>query len=206
MSGKQFDLPLHKYFFNMKYLTIAALIFFAACGGENQKADETKKVEPLLQSKNSPDFNDKFSNLLTSYYRLKDAFVSSNDTMAASQAKILIESAERLNLMEVKADSSIVGMANQYIGSISSEAKALVAESNLEAKRKSFQMISDNMYDLVRTVHFDKEVVYHQFCPMAFNDAGAYWLSQSADIKNPYFGKKMLTCGEVKDSIDFRGK
>lgn len=206
MFGKQFDLLLPKYFFNMKYLTIAALVFVAACGGENQKADETKKVEPLLQSKNSPDFNDKFTNLLTSYYRLKDAFVSSNDTMAASHAKTLIASAERLNLEEVKADSSIVDMANQYISSISAEAKALVAEPNLEAKRKSFQMISDNMYDLVRTVHFDKEVVYHQFCPMAFNDAGAYWLSQSTDIKNPYFGKKMLTCGEVKDSIDFRGK
>ncbi|CAA9468621.1 MAG: Probable Co/Zn/Cd efflux system membrane fusion protein [uncultured Segetibacter sp.] len=137
---------------------------------------------------------------------MKDAFVASNDTMAATRAKALIASADHLNLKEVKADSSIVEMANQYIGSISSEAKALVAEPNLEAKRKAFQMISDNMYDLVRTVHFDKEIVYHQYCPMAFNDAGAYWLSQSSDIKNPYFGKKMLTCGEVKDSIDFRGK
>ena len=54
------------------------------------------------------------------------------------------------------------------------------------------------MYDLIRTVRYDQEVVYHQFCPMAFNDAGAYWLSGTADIKNPYFGKKMLTCGEVK--------
>ncbi len=191
----------------MKYLAIAALIFFAACNaGEDNKAAETKKVKPLAQSKNSSDFNNKFTNLLISYYRLKDAFVLSNDTMATSQAKSLIASVEGLNLKEVKADSSIVEMANQYIGSISSEAKALVAEPKLEAKRKSFQMISDNMYDLVRTVHFDKEVVYHQFCPMAFNDAGAYWLSQSSDIKNPYFGKKMLTCGEVKDSIDFRGK
>ncbi len=41
---------------------------------------------------------------------------------------------------------------------------------------------------------------------MAFNDAGAYWLSKTSDIKNPYYGKKMLTCGEVKDSIDFRGQ
>lgn len=190
----------------MKYLAVAAMVFFAACGGENEKADEPKKVEPLLQSKNSSEFNDKFTNLLTSYYQLKDAFVLSNDTMAISQAKTLIASAKDLNLMEVKADSSIVDMANQYISSISSEAKALVAEPKLEGKRKSFQMISDNMYDLVRTVHFDKEIVYHQFCPMAFNDAGAYWLSKSDDIKNPYFGKKMLTCGEVKDSIDFRGK
>ncbi|WP_026260067.1 DUF3347 domain-containing protein [Segetibacter koreensis] len=190
----------------MKYLAIALLIFFAACGGEDKKAEETKKSEPLAQSENSTSFNNKFTALLNNYYRLKDAFVASNDTMAASQAKALMTSADSLNLQEVKADSSIIEMAKQYLGSISSEAKALVAEPNLEAKRKSFQMISDNMYDLVRTVHFDKDVVYHQFCPMAFNDAGAYWLSQTTDIKNPYFGKKMLTCGEVKDSIDFRKK
>lgn len=191
----------------MKYLAIAAFTFLAACdGGADKKTDETKKVEPLTQSKNSSDFNDKFDSLLASYYRLKDAFVASNDAMAASHAKSLIASANNLNLKEAKADNSIIEMAKQYVGSISSEAKALVAAPNLEAKRKSFQMISDNMYDLVRTVHFDKEVVYHQFCPMAFNDAGAYWLSNSTDIKNPYFGKKMLTCGEVKDSIDFRGK
>lgn len=190
----------------MRYLAIAALVFFTACDGGDKKTDETKKVEPLIQSKNSSDFNDKFTSLLTSYYRLKDAFVASNDALAASHAKSLIASADNLNLKEAKADSSIIEMAKQYVGSISTEAKALVAAPNLEAKRKSFQMISDNMFDLVRTVHFDKEVVYHQFCPMAFNDAGAYWLSNSADIKNPYFGKKMLTCGEVKDSIDFRGK
>jgi len=191
----------------MKYLGVAAMAFLVSCGGNaDKKAEEIKKAEPLAQSKNSSDFNDKFTNLLNRYYSLKDAFTISNDTMAATHAKALVASADSLNLKEVKADSSIIEMANQYVGSISAEAKALAAEPDLEAKRKSFQMISDNMYDLVRTVRFDKETVYHQFCPMAFNDAGAYWLSRSADIKNPYFGKKMLTCGEVKDSIDFRGK
>lgn len=190
----------------MKYLAIAALALLAACGGTNKKAAEIKKDEPLAASKNSSDFNNKFTSLLNSYYGLKDALAASNDTLAASQAKSLTASAGNLNLKEAKADSSIIEMADQYIGSITAEAQALVAEPTLEAKRKSFQMISDNMYDLVRTVHFDREIVYHQFCPMAFNDAGAFWLSSSADIKNPYFGKKMLTCGEVKDSIDFRGK
>ena len=190
----------------MKYLPVALVVFLASCGGADKKVEETAKDEPLAQSQNSAGFNDEFTSLLNSYYSLKDAFVASNDTMAASHAKILAASADSLNLLEVKADSSILEMAKQYAGSISAEAKALVAEPNIEAKRKSFQMISDNMYDLVRTVHFDKATVYHQFCPMAFNDAGAYWLSQSSDIKNPYFGKKMLTCGEVKDSIDFKGK
>jgi uncharacterized protein YdbL (DUF1318 family) len=193
-----------------KYIAIAALTFVTACGGgsgaNTGKVEETKKDEPLAQSKNSSDFNSKFTNFLNNYYHLKDAFVSSSNEMAATSASLLSKSADSLDLSSVKADNSIVDMAKGYVQTVSSEAKALAQEKDIEAKRKSFQMISDAMYDLVRTVRFDREVVYHQFCPMAFNDAGAYWLSGSADVKNPYFGKKMLTCGEVKDSIDFRGK
>jgi uncharacterized protein YdbL (DUF1318 family) len=191
-----------------KYMAIAALAILTSCGGssENTPAKETKKDEPLALTKNSSDFNLKFTDLLNNYYHLKDAFVLSNSEMAASSANLLVASATAFKVEEVKADSSIVEMAKGYLHTVSSEAKALSQEKDIEAKRKSFQMISDAMYDLVRTVRFDKDVVYHQFCPMAFNDAGAYWLSATADVKNPYFGKKMLTCGEVKDSIDFRGK
>jgi Cu(I)/Ag(I) efflux system membrane fusion protein len=57
------------------------------------------------------------------------------------------------------------------------------------------------MYMLVKEAKLANAGVYHQYCPMAFNDKGAYWLSNEAEIKNPYFGKKMLECGEVKDSL-----
>jgi hypothetical protein len=190
-----------------KYLATVALVMLVSCAGpDNKPVDTAKKDEPLIQSKNSSAFNDRFTSFLDDYYHLKDAFVLSNDTMATRSANVLALSSDSLNLQEVKADSSIIQMAEGYVQTVSSEAKALAGEKDLEAKRKSFQMISDAMYDLVRTIRFDKEVVYHQFCPMAFNDAGAYWLSANAEIKNPYFGKKMLECGEVKDSIDFRGK
>ncbi|MDQ6815388.1 MAG: DUF3347 domain-containing protein [Bacteroidota bacterium] len=192
-----------------KFIAISALAILTACGGsggDKTAGDEKLKDEPLAQSKNSSDFNSKFTNFLNSYYHLKDAFVLSNNDMANASANLLVTTADSVNLKEVKADTSILQMAKGYLETISSEAKALSQEKDLEAKRKSFQLISDAMYDLVRTIRFDRGVVYHQFCPMAFNDAGAYWLSATADIKNPYFGKKMLTCGEVKDSIDFRGK
>lgn len=192
-----------------KYIAISALALLAACGGgseTNTAATEAKKDEPLAQSQNSSDFNDKFTNFLNNYYKLKDAFVSSDNELAAGTASTLMKSADSLDVASIKADSSIVGMAKGYVQTVSSEAKALTQEKDIEAKRKSFQMISDAMYDLVRTVRFDKGIVYHHFCPMAFNDAGAYWLSSSSDVKNPYFGKKMLSCGEVKDSIDFTKK
>lgn len=191
-----------------KYIAITALSILTACGGSSdaRPEEEVKKDAPLSQSKNSADFNEKFTHFLGNYYHLKDAFVLSNDTMAVTAAKLLSVSSDSLSLKEFKADSSILQMADGYVQTVSSEAKALAQEKDIEAKRKSFQIISDAMYDLVRTVRYDRQTVYHQFCPMAFNDQGGYWLSETSDIKNPYFGKKMLTCGEVKDSIDFRGK
>jgi hypothetical protein len=189
-----------------RFLAITAIVALASCAGSDKPAEDAPKEQPLSQSKNSATFNNAFASLLTNYYHLKDAMVLSNDSMAVKSANLLGASADSLKLSELKADSSIIQMAEGYVQSISAEAKALVGEPKLEEKRKSFQMISDNMYDLVRSVRYDKEIVYHEFCPMAFNDAGAYWLSNTADIKNPYFGKKMLSCGEVKDSLDFRGK
>ena len=184
---------------------MAALV--SCNGNEDKKAEEVEKKDtPLTQSKNSNAFNIQFEHFLTVYFHLKDRLVLTNDTLAITSAKELKAAADSLQLTDLKADQSIVEMAKGYVESISAEANALSAEKNIEEMRKSFQVISDNMYDLVRTVRYDQQVLYHQFCPMAFNDQGAYWLSATSDVKNPYFGKKMLTCGEVKDSIDFRGK
>ena len=194
-------------FFNMKnYLFIAAFTVLTACGSTDKPAEEAKKDEPLEQTSNSTAFNQSFSRFLNSYYSLKDALVANDSTLASTAANTLANAADSLSLNELKADSSIILTAKDYVSSISSDAKVLASEANLKAKRKSFQTISDNIYTLLQTVRYDQEVVYHQFCPMAFDDAGAAWLSKTSDIKNPYFGKKMLTCGEVKDSIDFRGK
>jgi Cu(I)/Ag(I) efflux system membrane fusion protein len=189
-----------------RLIVLAAVAMITACGIEDKKVEEQKAAEPLSQSINSNAFNQSFGQVMDSYYHLKDALVLSNDTLAKTSANRIIALSDSVNLEELKADSSIVLMAQGYLDNISAEAKGLVGEKDIEGKRKSFQMISDNMYDLVRTVRYDRETIYHQFCPMAFNDAGAYWLSRTSDIKNPYFGRKMLTCGEVKDSLDFRSK
>ncbi|MFM9735850.1 hypothetical protein, partial [Streptomyces niveiscabiei] len=84
-----------------------------------------------------------------------------------------------------------------YKMGIAAELKGLLGEKDREEKRKAFQMASEQLYDFIRTVQYDREVVYHEYCPMAFNDQGATWLSNSSDIKNPYLPKKMLHCGEV---------
>lgn len=191
-----------------KYFAILFVAFLASCNGNEDKVaiESTKKDEPLSQSKNSKAFNEEFDHFLNIYFHLKDRLVLTNDTLAIAASKELKAAADSLKLSDLKADQSILEMAKGYVESISAEAAALSNQKDIEEMRKSFQVISDNLYDLVRTVRYDQQVLYHQYCPMAFNDQGAYWLSSTTDIKNPYFGKKMLTCGDVKDSIDFRVK
>ena len=47
----------------------------------------------------------------------------------------------------------------------------------------------------------DNEKAYYQYCPMANRDQGAYWFSETEEIRNPYFGEDMLGCGENRETI-----
>lgn len=190
-----------------KYVLYAAVLVLAACGSSDEEAKtEPQPQGPLAKSANPEAFNRSFETMLNSYYALKDNFIAEKLADIDASAKTLQHSVDSLQLNALKADTMIIATAQTYTQGISSELVGLAGEKDLEEKRKSFQMVSDQLYDLIRTVRYDRSVIYHQFCPMAFNDQGANWLSNSAVVRNPYIPKKMLACGEVKDSIDFRVK
>jgi len=143
--------------------------------------------------------------LLTGYYSLKDALVASDTVKANAASRELIVYADSLKISEIQGDSTgmIKETAKTFTSTISGSADALAKEATIEAKRKEFEMISDALWSLTRTVRYDGEKIYYQFCPMAFDNKGAYWLSNQATIRNPYFGDEMLECGKVEDSLDY---
>ena len=57
------------------------------------------------------------------------------------------------------------------------------------------------MFAMLKKADLKNAGVYREYCPMAFDEKGAYWLSNDPEIKNPYFGNKMLDCGDVEDSL-----
>jgi Cu(I)/Ag(I) efflux system membrane fusion protein len=71
----------------------------------------------------------------------------------------------------------------------------------IEEVRKAFQQVSEGMIALSKAFGPLGQTQYVQFCPMADNNKGANWLSKEEEIRNPYFGDAMLTCGEVKSTI-----
>jgi Protein of unknown function (DUF3347) len=182
------------------------IILLAACGsGDDKKADVVAEVpQQPINSKNPPVFNESFRKMINAYYDVKDALITADTVKANTAANLLAQSSDSLALgMLIDSTGVIKETASTFTGTIAGAAKGLAGETDIEKKRKEFQMISDAMYDLVRTVRYDEQTLYHHYCPMAFDNTGAYWLSKSNEVVNPYFGKKMLHCGELRDSLQF---
>lgn len=190
-------------------LAIAALgigayfLFF-----NKEKVDSGPNDQPLAIGENTGTFNQSFDNLLTAYFSVKDALVASDTSQANKAADALIVAADSLKTDEIQGDSTggIKATAKDFAGTISGWGKGLKGENGIEAKRKEFEMISDALWSLTRTVKYAGLKVYYQYCPMAFDNKGAYWMSKERQIKNPYFGDKMPECGSIEDSLDYSHK
>jgi Cu(I)/Ag(I) efflux system membrane fusion protein len=206
-------LTLQKFFYQMRKVLIAFLIFVV--GGlalyffwKKDRAPARDKPKPLPIAENTGSFNQSFGKLLTAYYELKDALVDGDSAKASAKATLLAKAADSLKTSEIKGDSTgvIKETANNYVQTITASCKAIPLESGLEEKRKDFGTIAESMFNLVRTVKYSGQKVYWEYCPMAFNKKGAYWMSNDTVIKNPYMGKDMVDCGSVEDSLDYSKK
>jgi Cu(I)/Ag(I) efflux system membrane fusion protein len=95
---------------------------------------------------------------------------------------------------------------HRLMGDVASQA-AGVSGGSLEEIRAALPKISAAVEQYLRTFGHNRETpLYRLFCPMAFNNKGAFWLSPGPEILNPYFGTSMLRCGEVKGRIGPDGK
>lgn len=189
-----------------KYAGWLLCVVMAACNSHDQPAtDQQKKAISLGKTANSDLFNQSFEEILSHYYQLKNSFTNEvAETLINLKARQLQQSVDSFPLASFKADSMLVFTAQSYLTGISNELKGLVGEQGLKEKRKEFQMVGDQLYDLIRTVRYDRAIIYHFYCQSAFNEQGAYWLNDTKEITNPYGAGKKGACGEIRDSIFFQ--
>lgn len=82
-----------------------------------------------------------------------------------------------------------------------SHAKHLASTDKLDDQRQAFSDITNSFIPLAKSGAIGENEFYIQHCPMALNSKGADWISEEEKIRNPYFGDKMLSCGETKESV-----
>lgn len=190
----------------MKYLgmVLAAVIFFAACkNSDDKKTDEATPVA-MEKAPYSEAFNAAFSNLLNSYFTLKEAFVEGDTSKVNAVGLELKKVMDSIQLTELqKRDSLAFESINGRPGDVSAEITGMLGESTIQKKRESFEMISNALYDIIRAVRPTNQTIYYLFCQSAFDSKGAYWLSNTDAAQNPYADKKEAPCGEVKETLKY---
>jgi len=198
-------------------LSATAFAFLANCSGKkngDQAENHEKHVahdstqhasgstsEQMSESQFQVDasFQNQLASVFTSYIELKDAFVLSDLNKVKEEAKSTDEALAKVDMKLLSGAAHNDWM--NYLSIIQGSLKEIQSSSDIEAQRKSFSSLSDNLYKSVKAFGLGGKEAFYDFCPMAFNNEGAYWLSDQEQIKNPYFGDKMLTCGSVKEKL-----
>lgn len=135
-------------------------------------------------------------NIIRAYSDLKDAFVQSDAKLVDLAIGPLAKFIEGASLPELKGKESKQWSATAT--SLQKSLKGIQSNTDVELKRKEFETLSESLISAVEYFGNGDLLIYKQYCPMAFGDKGANWLSLQKEIRNPYFGDKMLTCGEVE--------
>ena len=153
----------------------------------------TATIQPSFAQDSSK--ANQLSTLLNTYYGIKNALVNSDATVAATKAGELLKAINGINMKALSEADMKVFMPLQ--DKLAFDAKHISENNGIEEQREHFSSLSNNIFKLAKAVKLSSATVYQQYCPMK----KMYWLSSEATIKNPYYGKMMLTCGKVTETL-----
>ena len=169
-------------------------------GHEGHLGMEMSSITKNERLKVSVKFQEQLKMVFNNYIKLKDALVKDDVDDVIIEAKNTLSSLTKVDmklLKDEKAHADWMVLHKEIESSVSS----ISEETNIKAQRSHFKRLSMHLISAIETFGINKKV-YSQYCPMADNNNGAYWLSKQEKVINPYFGEAMLTCGEVKQVIE----
>ena len=184
------------------YLFVGFSLFTSSIKAQHTHTEATSKHESTQQiaSNQAPEA---FSTILTEVYKssqqLNEALISS-DAKKAQQAVPAIKKALTevdMNLLKGKAHTDWMN----YLQTMNTSLEKISGEDKIKNQRKQFATFNEALYKSLKTFGIAGEQAYYQYCPMALEGEGAYWLSNTKQIRNPYQGEKMLTCGSTKEVL-----
>lgn len=205
----------------MKQLIIGIIavsaLTFTACNSNGSKSDkdkisemknDTAKQASTTEDKAVKEISPTFASLdantagymksiVDHYLHIKNALANDNESEAASGAKMLSETLAKVNKSYFTPEQKKIYDENEDdLG----EHAEHISKSKIDHQREHFVTMSEDVYGIVKAFGGGR-MLYHDHCPMANKGKGAMWVSEMAEIKNPYMGKQMPTCGTVEEKI-----
>ncbi|KAA1242398.1 DUF3347 domain-containing protein [Aquimarina sp. RZ0] len=179
-------------------ILIVVFISIVSCGKEKKepvKNISIQQEEVVIASDEDLDRTDSKSEVvfedehITRIYKhylgVKRGLVNSNVSVVRQEArKMEALIAESAATKQLKATTKLISLTRE-----------------LKKQRDFFVTLTSETEKLISQSTITSGAVYKQYCPMALDKNGGYWLSDSEEIRNPYFGKSMLICGNVNKTI-----
>tara|TARA_R110002049_G_scaffold116099_1_gene268415 strand:+ start:13551 stop:14252 length:702 start_codon:yes stop_codon:yes gene_type:complete len=162
---------------------------------DQDNGDETTNARDIQMSTEK---NAATSPIIDAYFQIKNALVTDNKENAAKGGTALLAAFSKYDV------TTFTGETREEYMEIAESAKEHaehIVKSPIDHQREHFEVLSTDINDLIALVGTEK-TVYQDFCPMAANGKGAIWLSETKEIKNPYMGSKMPTCGNMQKQIN----
>lgn len=205
---------------NSIYAVAIALLFLSACKNDPKQAESNEMNSNEMQMENDDNHDhstmgessmqdDKnmdattqksglTSEIIEAYLSIKNALVKEDSKKAAEGGKMMLTAFSNFEMGKLTESQHTKYME---IAESAKEHAEHIVKNPIDHQREHFEGLSKNLNDIIALVGTDK-TLYQDFCPMASNNKGAMWLSETKEIYNPYFGSKMLKCGSIQKQIN----
>lgn len=162
-------------------------------------AIQATQTEELKEVKSVASTSFSTSEIVTNYLKIKNALTKDDAKGAANAGKVLYKTFSSINVNALNANQKkeyldIADDAKEHAEHIGDNA------GKIDHQREHFVILSKDINDLIN-LFGTQQKLYQDFCPMANNGKGAIWISEVKEIKNPYYGSQMFTCGSIKKTF-----
>jgi hypothetical protein len=169
-------------------ITIALAIVLIPFAGKGTPHHVFYNYTDTIKQSSLPD-------LLNLYYSLKDALVNTDPVSVSGRASEFLDAVNSIDMKSLSESDKKTFIGLQ--AKLAFDARHISEVKSIDHQREHFASLSSNMYKLAKAVKLSDNTVYEIYCPMK----KTYWLSKETIIQNPYYGKEMLSCGKVADTI-----
>jgi hypothetical protein len=194
------------------FLTALSVIMFSCndSASTKQKEEQSPAVHETAENAEVKVVKASFTNvdaavaanikkITDNYLQLKNALTNGKANEAGDAANNIFNELKTFDKSLLTAEQKSI-YDQQEAGLKENAEHILGSTAEIEHQRKHFVRLSEGMYTLIKAFGGGK-TLYHDHCPMAQDGKGAMWLSETKEIKNPYFGDKMMKCGSVEEEI-----
>ncbi|WP_339740453.1 efflux RND transporter periplasmic adaptor subunit [uncultured Sunxiuqinia sp.] len=164
--------------------------------GTETAAEKHSPVEPV---QTDPAFRQQLTNVYEEYLGMKDAFIASEAHQVMVAAQEVEKSLKNVDMGLLKGDAHVAWM--EQLKTLESTISRISKSMDIEEQRTEFAQFNLSFYKSLKMFGLKDKTTYYQYCPMANRDKGAYWFSETEEIRNPYFGDEMLGCGETRETL-----